>query len=375
MISSVHLLSNSKIAELGSIFELETRAMIRKLYESLSSSSSSAEKDGNVTRAEMKKVLGEITLGITLRMILGCGGENRKYTDLPDRINDFFKMSVEVTIPDVVPFLKWLDYIGGTNQKAFKKAGMEMDRILQACLDDRKTRNHSGFMAEMMVAADKVAPEFSQYDADTITKATCLTMILEGTHTILLPLVSAFSSLLNNRHVIERAQHELDAHVGRHRQVKASDIKHLVYIQAIIKETLRLHPPLPLLPTRESTGDCTVGGYRVEPGTLVIVNLWKLHRDPRVWDDPLGFRPERFLTSHKKIDVGGKHYFEWVPFGGGRRVCPGIAFALQATVHALAGLLHGFEIKTASGEAVADMESTPIDVLLTPRLLPVAYAN
>ncbi|KAL6545589.1 hypothetical protein OROGR_009463 [Orobanche gracilis] len=357
MISSVHLLSNSKIAELGSIFELETRAMIRKLYESLSSSSSSAEKDGNVTRAEMKKVLGEITLGITLRMILGCGGENRKYTDLPDRINDFFKMSVEVTIPDVVPFLKWLDYIGGTNQKAFKKAGMEMDRILQACLDDRKTRNHSGFMAEMMVAADKVAPEFSQYDADTITKATCLTMILEGTHTILLPLVSAFSSLLNNRHVIERAQHELDAHVGRHRQVKASDIKHLVYIQAIIKETLRLHPPLPLQhysprASRQATA-----------------------RDPRIWDDPLVFRPERFLTSHKEIDVGRKNYFEWVPFGGGRRVCPGIAFALQATVHALAGLLHGFEIETASGEAVADMESTPIDVLLTPRLLPVAYAN
>ncbi|KAL6517960.1 hypothetical protein OROMI_033661 [Orobanche minor] len=187
MISTVHLLSNNKIAELGNIFELEIRSMVRKLYESSSSSSSlllSAEKDGKVTRTEMKKVLGEMTLGITLRILLGCGGENRKYTDhageegnnLLGRINEFFKMMGEVTIPDVVPLSKWLDYIGGTNQKAFKKTGMDMDRILQAWLEDRKTRNrktNDGFMAEMMVAAGEVAGEFPEYDADTITKATC----------------------------------------------------------------------------------------------------------------------------------------------------------------------------------------------------------
>ncbi|KAL6552406.1 hypothetical protein OROHE_007770 [Orobanche hederae] len=367
MISTVHLLSNKKIAELGNIFELEIRAMIRKLYDIFKTSSLlSVEKEGKVTRTEMKKVLGEMTLGITLRIMFGCGEEYSKYTDhagegnnLLGRISEFSKMLGDVTIPDVVPLSKWLDYIGGTNQKALKKRGMEMDRMLQVWLEDRKTRNHEtkgGFMAEMMVAADKVAPEFPQYDADTITKATCQTLILGGSYPVSIILVWALSLLLNNRHTIKRAQDELDTHVGRQRQVKASDIQNLVYIQSIIKETLRLYPPAPLLPPRESTGDCTVGGYRIEPGTRLIMNVWKLHRDPRVWDDPLVFRPERFLTSHKEIDVGGTH-FELLPFGGGRRVCPGTAYVLQLTVHALAGLLHGFDMETVSGEAVDMTES------------------
>ncbi|KAL6545588.1 hypothetical protein OROGR_009462 [Orobanche gracilis] len=382
MISMFHLLSNSKIAELGNVFELEIRAMIRKLYES--SSSSRAEK---ATHADMKKIFGEMTLGLMLRIILGRGGEDRRDTDaagvgqkLRDKINEFFRMMGELTVPDVVPFLKWLNYIGGTNEDSFKKTGMEMDRILQAWLEDRKTCNHSGFMAEMMVAAHEVAGEFPQYDADTITKATCQTMIFGGAAMTMVTLTWALSLLLNNRHIIERAQHELDTHVGPHRQVKASDIENLVYIQAIIKETFRLYPPSPLLPPRESTGDCTVGGYRVEPGTRLIVNVWKLHRDHRVWVDPLEFRPDRFLTSHKDFDVRGRH-FELLPFGAGRRICPGIGFALQLTTHALASLLHGFDIETVSDEAVdmtgslgaTNIKSTPLEVLLRPRLLPGAY--
>ncbi|KAL6552408.1 Flavonoid-6-hydroxylase [Orobanche hederae] len=113
----------------------------------------------------------------------------------------------------------------------------------------------------------------------------------------------------------------------------------------------------------------------------LIVNIWKLQRDPRVWADPLEFRPERFLTSHKDFDVRGRH-FELLPFGGGRRICPGITFALQLTAHALASLLHGFGIETVSDEAVdmtgslgaTNIKSTPLEVLLTPRLVPGAYA-
>lgn len=130
----------------------------------------------------MKKILGEMTLGLMLRIIVGWGGEDTRDTDagegekLRDKIKEFFRMMGELTVPDVVPFLKWLDYLGGTNEEAFKKTGMEMDRMLQVWLEDRKTRNHQtngGFMAEMMVAADEVAREFPEYDADTITKATC----------------------------------------------------------------------------------------------------------------------------------------------------------------------------------------------------------
>ncbi|KAK2992328.1 hypothetical protein RJ640_020321 [Escallonia rubra] len=186
--------------------------------------------------------------------------------------------------------------------------------------------------------------------------------------------------LLSNNHVLKKAQAELDIHVGRKRQVQESDLKNLVYLQAIIKETLRLHPPSVLLPARESMEDCVVGGYNIPKGTRLVVNLWKIHRDPSVWPDPCEFQPERFLTSHKDVDVMGQH-FELIPFGSGRRICPGITLSLQVVHFILASLIHGFEITKPSDEPVDMTESfglsnskaIPFRVLLAPRLSSYLY--
>ncbi|KAI3465031.1 hypothetical protein Pfo_021694 [Paulownia fortunei] len=383
-VSMLKLLSNHRVAMLGNLFENEIRALMRSLY-------NSSVKNNEKVPLEMKKFLGDMTLNLMVRII--AGDTENKTIDLEgseklrEAIKEFFRMMGVLTIPDVLPFLKWLDYFGGTN-KAFKQTGKVMDSMLQAWLEDhkkqRKTRDsekNEGFMAEMMVATSRLAQEFPGYDADTINKATCQTMILGGTDTMTVTLTWALCLLLNNRATIKMAQQELDIHIGRERQVKESDIENLVYIQAIIKETLRLYPAAPLAPPRVSVEDCTVAGYHVPAGTRLIVNVWKLHRDPRVWADPLEFQPERFLTSHKEVDVRGQH-FELLPFGGGRRVCPGISFALQLTELALACFLHGFDIETLSDEPVdmtgslgsTNMKATPLLVLLTPRLSPNLYA-
>ncbi|GKE04462.1 cytochrome P450 CYP82D47-like protein, partial [Tanacetum coccineum] len=118
-------------------------------------------------------------------------------------------------------------------------------------------------------------------------------------------------------------------HIGRERPMDESDLKNLVYLEAIIKETLRLYPAAPLAVPHEALEDCVVSGYNVPKGTRLLVNLWKLHRDLNVWQDSEEFKPERFMTSHKDIDVKGKH-FELLPFGSGRRIYPGIFFSLQA---------------------------------------------
>ncbi|XP_034682152.1 xanthotoxin 5-hydroxylase CYP82C4-like [Vitis riparia] len=185
----------------------------------------------------------------------------------------------------------------------------------------------------------------------------------------------ALSLLLNNRHALKKAQAELEIHVGKHRQVDGSDIKNLVYLQAIVKETLRLYPPGPLSLPREAMEDCTVAGFHIQAGTRLLVNLWKLHRDPRVWLDPLEFQPERFRTKHAGLDVRGKNY-ELLPFGSGRRVCPGISFALELTHLTLARLLHGFELGAVADSRVDMTESpgltalkaTPLEVTIVPRL-------
>ena len=206
-------------------------------------------------------------------------------------------------------------------------------------------------------------------------------LILGGSDTTAGTLTWAISLLLNNSEMLKKAQEELDLQVGRERPVDESDIKNLVYIQAIIKETLRLYPAGPLLGPREAMNDCTVAGYHVPAGTRLVVNVWKIQRDPRVWSNPSAFLPERFLTSHADIDIRGQH-FELIPFGSGRRSCPGASFALQLLHLTLARFLHAFELATPLDQPVDMTESpgltipkaTPLEVLLKPRLPANVYA-
>ena len=185
----------------------------------------------------------------------------------------------------------------------------------------------------------------------------------------------AISLMLNNLHVLRKAQEELDKCVGRNRQVTESDLSKLIYLHAIVKETLRLYPPAPLSGPREFTQDCIVGGYHVKKGTRLITNLWKIQTDPRVWQNPLEFEPERFLTTHKDVDVRGQH-FELMPFGSGRRACPGIAFGLQMVHIALARFLQAFEIRKPSSAPIdmtespglTNMKTFPLEVHVSPRL-------
>lgn len=185
----------------------------------------------------------------------------------------------------------------------------------------------------------------------------------------------AVSRLLNNPHALREAQKELDMQVGKERTVKESDISQLVYLQAIVKETLRLHPPASLSGLREFTEDCTVAGYLVRKGTRLITNLWKLQTDPTIWSEPLEFKPERFLTTHKDVDVRGHHY-ELLPFGSGRRICPGISFGLQSVHLTLATFLHSFEFSKPTDEPIdmaevfglTTMKATPLEALIRPRL-------
>ena len=206
-------------------------------------------------------------------------------------------------------------------------------------------------------------------------------LILGGYDTTSITLTWALSLLLNNRHVLEKAQAELEVHVGKHRQVDGSDIQNLVYLQAIIKETLRLyHPGSPSVP-HEAMEDCTVAGFQIQAGTRLLINLWKMHRDPRVWSNPLEFQPDRFLTEHAGLDVRGQNY-EFLPFGSGRRMCPGISFAFEMMHLTLARLLHGFEFGLVSdssvdmteGRGLTTPKATPLEVTIVPRLSSELYS-
>lgn len=181
--------------------------------------------------------------------------------------------------------------------------------------------------------------------------------------------------MLNHPDALNKVQTELDTHVGRTRQVEESDSMNLVYLQAIIKETLRLYPAAPLSGPHESMEDCNVGDYYVPAGTVLLINIQKIQQDPCVWSNPDEFQPERFLMTHKDLNFRGQN-FEFIPFGSGRRMCPGVSFALQVLQLILAKFLQGFYFATPLGEPVdmsesiglTNLKKTSLDVLLKPRL-------
>ncbi|KAM3341939.1 hypothetical protein P3S68_026905 [Capsicum galapagoense] len=277
--------------------------------------------------------------------------------------------------------MKWLD-IGG-HEKALKETAKEIDCLGEEWLVEHKRKrklrvNKSGdeedFMDVMLsICEDKDLP--GGFDSDTIIKATCMSMLLASVDTTMVTLTWTLSSLLNNYQSLKKAQDELDTHVGKNRWVQESDIKNLVYLQAIVNELFRLYPAAPVLLPRESIEDCVVSGYDIPKGTRLLVNIWKFHYDPNIWPNPHEFKPERFFTTHMDVDVRGNH-FELIPFGSGRRMCPGTSLTLQVVHYVLAVLLQRFEIKRPSDELIDMSESfgltilkaSPLEVHLTPRL-------
>ncbi|TKY70527.1 Cytochrome P450 82A3 [Spatholobus suberectus] len=332
----------------------------------------------------MKQWFGDLTHNIVLRMVRGRPysddypeGEARRYKKV---MRDCMSLFGVFVLSDAIPFLGWLDMNG--YEKAMKRTASELDPLVEGWLEEHKRKRASSmigkeeqdFMDVMLNVLQDA--QISGYDSDTIIKATCLNLILAGSDTTMITLIWVLSLLLNHQMELKKAQDELDSYIGKDRNVEESDITKLVYLQAIVKETLRLYPPSPLITLRAAMEDCTFScGYRIPAGTQLMVNAWKIHRDGRVWSDPHDFKPERFLTSHKDVDVKGQNY-ELVPFGSGRRACPGASLALRVVHFTLATLLHSFNVASPSNQVVdmtesiglTNLKATPLEVLLTPRL-------
>ncbi|XP_023894904.1 cytochrome P450 CYP82D47 [Quercus suber] len=377
----LELLSTHRLNQLAYIRVSEVEMFLKGLYKLWTK-----EKDGSgQILVELKQWFGDLSLNVILRMIAGKRYFGVNHDVVQERearccqkaVRDFFHFLGLFVVSDAIPDLRWLD-LGG-HEKAMKRTAKEIDNILREWLEEHKRKRASGetkeqdFMDVMLSVTD--GADLGGYDPDTVNKATCLNLIAGGNDTTAVTLTWATSLLLNNRHVLKKAQDELDDQVGKERTVNESDINKLVYLQAIVKETLRLYPAAPLSAPREFTEDCTIGGYHVPKGTRLIPNLWKIQTDHHKWSDPLKFKPERFLTTHKDVDFKGQN-FEFIPFGSGRRICPGASFGVQMVHFALASFLHMYDISTPSNVKVdmtesfglTNLKATSLEVLITPRL-------
>ncbi|KAJ8638067.1 hypothetical protein MRB53_012334 [Persea americana] len=233
-----------------------------------------------------------------------------------------------------------------------------MERIIQEHEEERKVRREMGVggggdcardLIEILLDISEDEKAAMKLTTENI-KAFVQDIFAAGTDTSAITAEWALAELINHPNIFKKAREEIDAVVGKERLVEESDIPNLPYIQAIIKETLRLHPTAPLI-IRKSSDHCKISGYDIPSDTRVFINVWAIGRDPHHWDDPLEFRPERFMPSDKgdssQIDIRGQH-FHLLPFGSGRRACPGITLAMQVVQTTIAAMVHSFEWKIAS---------------------------
>ncbi|KAL6348758.1 hypothetical protein AAG906_033414 [Vitis piasezkii] len=179
-----------------------------------------------------------------------------------------------------------------------------------------------------------------------------LDLFVAGTDTTSSTLEWAMAELLHNPEKLLKARMELLQTIGQDKQVKESDITRLPYVQAVVKETFRLHPAIPFLLPRRVEEDTDIKGFTVPKNAQVLVNAWAIGRDPNTWENPNSFVPERFLGLD--MDVKGQN-FELIPFGAGRRICPGLPLAIRMVHLMLASLIHSYDWKLEDGVTPENM--------------------
>ncbi|KAH7436223.1 hypothetical protein KP509_05G008900 [Ceratopteris richardii] len=336
---------------------------------------------GNRT-VEVRHLLLEASNNINCRMVMGKKMKEVAVaadTDLQTVIDDVVSLTGVFYLGDYIPWLAWLDPNG--SMKRMKKTGERTKALLQAEIDERRRKpvlngGHRDLLDALLAAAESATLRDSNLNiplADHHIMAAIMDVLVGGSETSPTIVEYALADLINHPEAMMKAQEELDKVVGKERLVKERDVANLKYLDCVIKESMRLHPILPFLIPREAEQECIIDGYRIAPKTRIYVNTLAIHRDPSVWEKPLEFVPERFQS--KAMQLKG-HYFEFLPFGLGRRRCPGWALGIANVRLMLARLIHGFSWEyTGSprrGQAVDMTERFGLTVNLAHRLRTLA---
>ncbi|CAN0891661.1 Cytochrome P450 76C2 [Linum grandiflorum] len=262
-----------------------------------------------------------------------------------------------LNISDLYPALSFLDLQGlrkKTNECVRNLREM-WDPIISRRVEARGMNNANDSPTRSTRDFLDVLIDVSNIDISDKKKSICVCMqelLAAVSDTTSATMEWAMAELLKNPKTIATARRELES-----KFVKESDLADLPYICSCVKETLRLHPPAPLLLPRRAAKDCQVMNYTIPKGSQVFVNVWAIARDPHYWEDPSQFNPERFLKGsiNDEVDYKGNH-FEYLPFGSGRRICSGMSMAMRKVQLVVATLVHEFDWSLPMGMVAEDLD-------------------
>ncbi|KAE9595377.1 putative cytochrome P450 [Lupinus albus] len=287
-------------------------------------------------------------------------------------------------IGDFFPSAKWLQVFTGIRPK-LERLHQKQDRIMENVINEHKEAKSIAKEDKGEVEKDLVDVLLKFEEGNGINQDICLTKnnikaILQdifggGGETSATTIDWAMAEMVRDPRVMKKAQAEVRVVFNEKERVDEIYINELKYLKLVVKETLRLHPAAPLLLPRECGQECEINGYHIPIKSKVIINAWAIGRDPNYWIDPERFYPERFIDS--KIDYKGSN-FEYIPFGAGRRICPGSTFGLMSVEMGLAFLLYHFDWKLPNGMKNEELDMTEVFGVTVRRkqdlyLIPIAF--
>ncbi|KAL4584908.1 hypothetical protein LXL04_009519 [Taraxacum kok-saghyz] len=354
----LHFLSNKRVEASGEVRDEEIEFAVRKI-----------EKSCNQV-VDLSDLFVTITNDVVCRLTFGRkyseGESGRKFKNM---LREFFELLGGLNLEDLIPVLAWVDRLRGFNARV-ERVAREVDEFLEGVVEERLKKRSEGGGGGGSGEGDSGREDFVdillkiQKDdslgvaLDRLAiKALLLDAYTAGTDTTATVLEWTFTELLKHPKILKKVQEEVRMVLKGKSEINQDDISNMKYLKSVFKESLRLHPPIPTLIPRVASQDVKIMGYDVMKGTRVVVNAWAIARDPKVWDAPNEFRPERFLDC--SVDYKGLD-FDLIPFGAGRRGCPGIGFAMATNENVLANLLHKFDWELPNGkEEDLDMNERP----------------
>ncbi|XP_072974228.1 indole-2-monooxygenase-like [Typha angustifolia] len=344
---TIHLLNTKKVESFKHVKEEEVRFAIAKIYKAQESSKP----------INLSKLLDDFANDTICRVVSGKftkeGGRNILFRELIERTVEIFG---GFNLVDYFPRSAWVDFFSGFSSRT-RKLAKRWDDVLEDVIKEHtmnrvknNRQENRDFVDVLLSLEDDLQMEYG-LTKDHL-KALLLDMFFGGTDSSYITLEWAMAELVKDLEAMKKLQEEVRRIAHGKEIVKAEDLIEMSYLRAVIKEILRLHPPGPLLIPRESMEDCQIEGYQISKRTRVIINVWAISRDPKYWEAAEEFHPERFIGS--SIDYKGND-FQFIPFGAGRRICPGLGFAISTVELMLANLVYHFNWELPHGVVKEEM--------------------
>nr|CAD1820056.1 unnamed protein product [Ananas comosus var. bracteatus] len=345
----LELLSLRRVQSFMHVREQEVALLLQTIISSASS-----------VPINLSELLHALTNKITVRVAFGekfatgdYGGSGGRFGGVLERAQNNLGA---LFVADYFPWLGWVDALRGLRgrlEKNFQELDEFYEEVIEEHLGGHWPDPEHEDLVHVLLRLNKDSAPGSAFSSRDHIKGILTDIFIAGTDTSSATLSWTMTQLMKNPSKMKKLQQELREIIGNKGKVEEADLHRLTYLKLVIKEVLRLHPPAPLLVPRETIEKCTIKGYEVPSNTRVLINAKAIGLDPNSWENPNEFRPERFIDND--VDFRGQD-FSFVPFGVGRRSCPGISFALVVVELALANLLYCFDWEFPFGVKKEDLD-------------------